>query len=132
MYNPLTCRFDIRVDYVFCGQGVRTQWKATDAWHCPQTISDHNAVFVVFDRHSCSEDPSYCSNHQEKEDVGEDLWQAFTENPTPEDTRKRWSKPSPSKRFKSGYFTLQQIETDVFSSAPAHNVPYHVFRPTTP
>ena len=38
------------MDYVFCGQEVRVHWKAVDAWHCSKTISDHNAVFVIFER----------------------------------------------------------------------------------
>ena len=43
-------RYDTRVDYIFCGQEVKNYWKATEAWHCPKTISDHNAAYVVFER----------------------------------------------------------------------------------
>ena len=68
-------RYRTRVDYVFCGPEVRALWTATRAWHCEDTISDHYAVFVVFDYHSCSEDPAHCIQHQEQEDLGEDLWQ---------------------------------------------------------
>ena len=141
--KPLICRYDTRVDYVFCGQGVRTQWKATDAWHCPQTISDHNAVFVVFNRHSCSEDSSCCIEHQGQEDVGEDLWQ----NPPPgeglEDKGgkkgKKKSRKSPERRtskkaherFKEGYHQLQKIEADIFSSAPVYLL-CPVSQPNTP
>ena len=61
------------MDYVLCGQGVKTQWEVTDAWHC-QTTSDHNAVYVVFNRNPNPQDPSNCSQLQEQEDLGEDLW----------------------------------------------------------
>ena len=56
------------MDYVFCGQGVKTQWEVTDAWHC-QTTSDHNAVYVVFNRNPNTQDPSNCSQLQEQEDL---------------------------------------------------------------
>mgnify|MGYP001347215709 CR=1 FL=1 len=98
--NTSLSRYDTRVDYVFCGPEVRARWKASRAWHSEDTISDHNAeygrdhnaVFVVFKRHSCSEDPAHCSEHQEQEDQGEDLWQKlkYPEKKTNERKMFRW------------------------------------------
>ena len=80
-------------------------------------MCDHNAVFVVFDHHSVQ--------HQEQEDVSEDSIPG-------EGRQKKWDK-SPGRRqekrkkrtkacarFKSGYYQLQRIEADIFSSAPVY------------
>ena len=59
-----TLRYDTRIDYIFCGQDVRSRWRAIRAWHSRKKINeDHHAVFVVFNRHSCLEDPTYCIEH---------------------------------------------------------------------
>ena len=110
-----------------------------DAWHCPKTISDHNAVFVVFEHHFCQEDSSCCIEHQDQEDVSEDLWQVSSEKSTPGEERekkggeeKKKGDRSPghrqgkrkrtkaSARFKIGYYQLQRIDADIFSSAPVY------------
>ena len=119
---------------MFCGPEVRARWKASRAWHCEDTISnhnveygrDHNAVFVVFKRHSCSEDPAHCSEHQEKEDQGEDLWQKLK----PLEKQANNSKER-RKMFKYGWYQMANIEADVFSYTIVPDVPYTVFRPTT-
>ena len=119
--NPLPWRYGTRVDYVFCGQGVKTQWEVTDAWHC-QTTSDHNAVYVVFNRNPNTQDPSNCSQLQEQEDLGEDLW-GVSSKTADGDVRIRKGKRRPLEMFMSGYYQLQKIETDIFSSAPAYDAP---------
>ena len=63
-----------------------------------------------------------CCLCQEQEDLGEDLW-GVSSKTADGDVRIRRGKRRPLEMFKSGYYQLQKIETDIFSSAPAYDAP---------
>ena len=68
------------MDYIFCGEDVRSSWKATKAWHSPNKINEnHCAVFVVFKGHYHIE---HHEPNQQQQQPKEEQQQQEQPNPT--------------------------------------------------
>ena len=68
------------MDYIFCGEDVRSSWRATEAWHSPNKINEnHRAVFVVFKSHYHIE---HHEPNQQQQQPQEEHQQQEQPNPT--------------------------------------------------
>ena len=45
--NEYFCRYGTRVDYIFCNENLRMDWKPVVVEHYEEDISDHKAVIAT-------------------------------------------------------------------------------------